>query len=141
MQWQMLGRAFQFFFRVGGAKTRFEELGPFHRTTGTFSEKIWSLHFSIYIYISYIIRSKIECRFWISLLRREGQGSFMHVWLTWKFLLSLSSRFYRTKILRRVKKLLIFEGQPSDNFPIKICRANLVKIWSSRSVFFCILPL
>jgi hypothetical protein len=28
-----------------------------------FVKKIWSLHFSIYIDISYIIRSEIECRF------------------------------------------------------------------------------
>ena len=31
-----------------------------------FVKKIWSLHFSFYIDIFYIIRSAIECRFWIT---------------------------------------------------------------------------
>ena len=37
-----------------------------------------------------------------------------------------TAAFYGTKKARRVKKLLTFEGQPSDNFPVEIYRGNLV---------------
>ena len=38
-------------------------------------------------------------------------GSFESTFYRW------TAAFYGTKILRRVKKLLTFEGQSSDNFP------------------------
>ena len=44
--------------------------------------------------------------------------------------------FYGMKLSRRVKKLLSFEGRPSDIFTIEIYRRNLVKIWCFWSIFF-----
>ena len=38
----------------------------------------------------------------------------------------LTTAFYGTKLSRRVKKLLSFQGWRSDNFPTEICRRNLV---------------
>ena len=71
------------------------------------------------------------------MLRREGGsgvyfcmfGSYVSTFYRW------TDAFYGTKISRRDKKLLIFEGQPLDNFPIKIYRGNLVKIWSLVHIF------
>ena len=62
-------------------------------------------------------------------------GSYESTFYCW------TAAFYGTKISRRVKKLLTFEGQSSDNFPIEIYRGNLVKIWSFWSIFFCILTI
>ena len=40
-----------------------------------------------------------------------------------------TAAFYRTKISGCVKKLLSFENQLSNKFPIEIYRKNLIKIW------------
>ena len=66
--------------------------------------------------------------FWHLNPRREGgvRGHFCMFSSYESTLYCRTAAFYGTKISRRVKKLLTFEGQPLDSFPIVIYRENLV---------------
>ena len=72
---------------------------------------------------------------------REGPGHFYMFGSYESTFYRWTAAFYVTKLSRHVKKLLSFEGQPSDNFPIEMYRRTLVKIWSFWSIFFCFLTL
>ena len=68
---------------------------------------------------------------------KGGLGSFLYVWLIWKYFYSWPALFHRTKLSCSVKELLIFEDQPSHKFPIEKYIRHLVKIWCFWFIFFC----
>ena len=79
--------------------------------------------------------------FWHT-LRREGVwGHFCNFGSHESTFYRRTAAFYVTKISRCVKKILSFEGQSSDHFPMEIYRRNLVEFHSFLSIFFCLLIL
>ena len=67
-------------------------------------------------------------------------GSFLHVWLIWKYFLLLNSRFLRKEDIAPCKKVIDLWRLAVRQLPyIEIYRGNLGKIWSFWSIFFCIL--
>ena len=60
-------------------------------------------------------------------------GSYESTFYRW------TATFYGMKLSRHVKKLLSFEGRPSDIFSVET--RNLVKIWCFWSIFFSFLTL
>ena len=81
-------------------------------------------------------------RKWSYLIKaRGGTGSFLHVWLIWKYFYRWTGAFYGMKLPCRVKKLSIFEDRPLANSSIEICRRNFVNIWSFWSILFLSLTL
>ena len=69
----------------------------------------------------------------VSLRGEGGRGSFC-MFDSYESTIYCRTAIHGMRISCLVKKLLNFEGQLSDNFPTKIYRRNLVKIWSFLSI-------